>query len=146
MSRLPIALVLWLSLTRAGFSQEARAGLPITNARLLNAGQEPGNWLMYSGNYSSHRFSRLDQITAENVQRLHPKWIFQEHHPRVEATPLVVNGIMYTVRVPNDVVALDAGTGRILWTYVHQIPRDIVSCCGQINRGLAIHGTRLFME
>jgi alcohol dehydrogenase (cytochrome c) len=101
---------------------------------------------MYSGNYSSHRFSRLDQITAENVQRLHSKWIFQEHHPRVEATPLVVNGIMYTVRVPNDVVALDAGTGRILWTYVHQIPRDIVSCCGQINRGLAIHGNRLFME
>ena len=135
-----LALILFVG---TGFSQ---SGLPVTYDRLLKADQEPGNWLMYSGNYRSHRFGSLTEINRENVRRLHPKWIFQEHHPRVEATPLVVDGIMYTVRVPNDVLALDAETGRILWTYVHRVPPGIVSCCGQVNRELAIQGSRLFME
>jgi alcohol dehydrogenase (cytochrome c) len=101
---------------------------------------------MYSGNYRSYRFSKLDQITSQNIQGLHPKWIYQEQHPKLEATPLVVNGIIYTIQVPNDVVALDAETGRVLWTFHHPVPPDIISCCGQINRGLAVHGDRLFME
>src|SRR5262249_24566724 len=121
-------------------------GLPVTYERLLKADQEPGNWLMYSGNYRSHRYSSLNQINRDNVQRLHVKWIFQEHHAKVEATPLVVDGILYTVQPPNTVVALDAGTGRVLWTYVHPVPPGTISCCGQINRGLAISGNRLFME
>ena len=61
---------------------------PITNERLLKADEEPGNWLMYSGNYRSYRYSGLDQITASNVSKLHPKWIYQmktTHH--VETTP-----------------------------------------------------------
>ena len=124
----------------------SQSGLPVTYDRLLKAGQEPGNWLTYSGDYASHRFSSLAQINRENIQKLHTRWIFQEHHSKVEATPLVVDGIMYTVRVPNDVVAIDAETGRLLWTYVHKVPLGIISCCGQVNRGLAIEGNRLFME
>jgi alcohol dehydrogenase (cytochrome c) len=127
-----------------GFSQSP--GLPVTPDRLLHAEREPGNWLMYSGNYSSHRFSSLDQITSESVGRLHAKWVFQSDVPKMEATPVAVDGILYTVRVPNDVIALDGATGRTLWTYSHKVPADVISCCGLVNRGLAIQGTRLFLE
>ena len=91
----------------------ASAGGPVTYERLLKADEEPGNWLMYSGNYRSYRHSRLDQINARNVSKLHLKWVYQmktTHH--VETTPLVVDGIMYATRPPNDVVALDTQTGR----------------------------------
>src|SRR5436190_14630523 len=93
-------------------------GLPVPYDRLLKADQEPGNWLMYSKTYNSWRFSRLDQINTENVNRLHVKWLFQgRHQEKFETTPLVVDGIMYLTRPENDVFALDAQTGRILWAY-----------------------------
>src|SRR5215831_17555194 len=119
---------------------------PVTYERLLKADDEPGNWLMYSGNYGSHRYSRLDQITPENINRLHMKWVYQmntTHH--VETTPLVVDGIMYATRPPNDVVALDTQTGRKLWYFHYPVPDKVYTCCGQVNRGLAILGDRLFM-
>ncbi len=118
----------------------------VTYERLLKADQEPGNWLMYSGNYFSHRFSKLDQINASNVQRLRPKWIYQMRvRHKVETTPLVVDGIMYLTRPPNDVVALETETGRVLWSYNYKAPERVYVCCGQVNRGLAILGDRLFM-
>ena len=114
--------------------------------RLLKAEQEPGNWLTYSGNYHAHRFSRLDQINTANVARLRPKWIFQMRTThKVETSPLVVDGIMYLTRPPNEVIALDAETGRRLWTYQHRVPDRVYLCCGQVNRGLAILDGRLFM-
>src|SRR5262245_58286191 len=88
----------------------------VSYQRLLKADQEPGNWLMYSGNYRSYRYSRLDQITAENVHRLRPRWMYQMRTThKVETSPLVVDGIMYITRPPNDVIALDGETGRRLW-------------------------------
>jgi alcohol dehydrogenase (cytochrome c) len=123
------------------------AGLPVTYERLLKSDQEPGNWLMYSGNYSSWRFSKLDQINTQNVQRLRPKWFYQARtREKVEVTPLVVDGIMYLVRPPNDVVALDAETGRTLWTFEYRVPPRPRPCCGQVNRGVAILDGRLFMN
>ena len=123
------------------------AGGPVTYERLLKPEDEPGNWLMYSGNYASHRYSRLDQITPENVNRLHIKWIYQMNTThKVETTPLVVDGIMYATRPPNDVVALDTQTGRTLWYYRYRVPEKVYTCCGQVNRGLAILGDRLFMS
>jgi hypothetical protein len=68
-------------------------GLPITSERLLNSGKEPGNWLMYSRTYNGWRFSPLDQINTENVNRLKVKWLFQgRHQEKFETTPLVVDG------------------------------------------------------
>lgn len=124
----------------------ARAGEPVTYERLLKADDEPGNWLMYSGNYRGYRHSKLDQINTTNVSRLHLKWIYQmqtTHH--VETSPLVVDGIMYATRPPNDVAAIDTQTGRRLWYYHHPVPEKVYACCGQVNRGLAILGDRLFM-
>ena len=84
----------------------------VTFDRILNAGKEPQNWLTYSGGVSSQRYSTLKQITPDNVKNLELQWIFQSRSlERYEATPLVVDGVMYTVQTPDDVVALDAVTG-----------------------------------
>ena len=87
-----------------------------------------------------------DQITPENVKNLELQWMFQARSlEKFEATPLVVDGILYTVQAPNTVVALDAVTGRIFWTYPYVPARAARPCCGQVNRGLAILGDTLFM-
>src|SRR5438105_8577651 len=120
--------------------------LPVTFERLLKADQEPGNWLMYSNTYNSWRYSRLSQINTQNVKNLHVKWLFQGRHPeKFETTPLVVDGVMYLTRPENDVYAIDAETGRVMWTYSHKNPERTFNCCGKVNRGLAILGNRLFM-
>jgi alcohol dehydrogenase (cytochrome c) len=121
--------------------------LPVTYERLLKADQEPGNWLMYSNTYNSWRFSRLDQINTQNVKNLHVKWLFQgRHQEKFETTPLVVDGIMYLTRPENDVFALDAETGRAMWTYSYKNPAKTYNCCGKVNRGLAILDNRLYMS
>jgi glucose dehydrogenase len=118
----------------------------VTYDRLLQAGREPQNWLTYSGSYSSQRYSTLDQITPGNVKNLEMKWVFQaDSIQKMEATPIVVDGVMYVTQAPNDVVALDAGTGRIFWVYQYRVSPDARVCCGQVNRGLAIYGDTLFM-
>jgi alcohol dehydrogenase (cytochrome c) len=120
---------------------------PVTSERLLKAADEPGNWLMYSHNYSSWRFSSLDQINAQNVKNLHVKWIFQGRHvEKFETTPLVANGIMYLTRPENAIYALDAATGRQLWSYEYRNPARTYNCCGKVNRGLAMLGNTLFMN
>ena len=138
------AMVLALSSTPMGQSPSSR-GLPVTYERLLKAPTEPDNWLTYGGDYRSHHYSRLNQITADNVHRLRAKWIYQFHRPKVEATPIVVDGVMYLTRPPSDVIALDAETGRALWTFEYRLASSVYICCGQVNRGLALLGTTLFI-
>ncbi|HEX4137604.1 MAG TPA: PQQ-binding-like beta-propeller repeat protein [Bryobacteraceae bacterium] len=114
--------------------------------RILAAGKEPQNWLTYSGTLSSQRYSTLDQITQANVKDLELQWVFQAQSlEKFEATALVVDGVMYTVQAPNDVIAIDALTGRVLWIYRYAPSRDARPCCGRVNRGLAILGDTLFM-
>ena len=137
------AMVLLAAATLTLYSQ----GQPVTHDRLLKADQEPGNWLMYSGTYNGWRFSRLNQITTQNVKNLRVKWLFQGRHTeKFETTPLVVDGIMYLTRPENAIYALDALTGRQLWMYEHRNPPRTFNCCGRNNRGLAILGTTLFMN
>jgi alcohol dehydrogenase (cytochrome c) len=118
----------------------------VTFDRLLNASKEPQNWLTYSGSMMSQRHTSLNQITPANAKNLEMQWIFQARSlEKFEATPLVVDGVMYTVQAPNDVVALDAATGRVFWIYSYTPSRAARPCCGRINRGLAILGDTLFM-
>jgi alcohol dehydrogenase (cytochrome c) len=113
----------------------------VTYERILRADSEPGNWLTYSGNYSGHRYSRLDQIQTGNVARLKTAWVYQvDVLHKIETTPLVVDGIMYLSDPPSNVTALDTRTGRTLWHYTREIPKDVRVCCGQVNRGVAILG------
>jgi alcohol dehydrogenase (cytochrome c) len=114
--------------------------------RLLNADKEPHNWLTYSGSMMSQRYSPLTQVTPQNVKNLELEWVYQARSlEKFEATPLVLDGILYTVQAPNDVVALDAVTGRIFWTYSYAPALDARPCCGRVNRGLAILGDTLYM-
>ena len=117
----------------------------VTFDRLLNAQKEPQNWLTYSGTYMSQRYSLLTQITPANARDLALKWVFQARWlDYYQATPLVVDGIMYTTQ-GNDVVALDAVTGKLFWIFPYTPSSDARFCCGRITRGLAIHRDTLFL-
>jgi alcohol dehydrogenase (cytochrome c) len=140
-----VAAAAALAAGHASIAQTPTPGLPVTYERILKAREEPGNWLTYGGDYRSHHYSSLSQITAENVQRLRVKWIHQMHHTKVETTPLVVDGVMYVTRPPSDVLALDAETGHALWTFEYRLPARVYTCCGEVNRGLAILGQTLYL-
>ena len=110
-------LALFLILLLATASLQAQVSFD----RLLRADREPQNWLTYSGTLQSQRFSQLTQITPDNVKNLELQWIFQARSlEKFETTALVVDGIMYTVQAPNDLLALDAVTGRTFWMYSYR--------------------------
>jgi alcohol dehydrogenase (cytochrome c) len=118
----------------------------VSYERLRNAASDPQNWLTYNGSYSSTHHSNLSEINAANVRRLELKWVWQANSlEKLEATPLVVDGVMYLTDPPNDVVALDVRTGRAFWAYRHQVPPGVAPCCGRVNRGLAMLDNTLYM-
>jgi alcohol dehydrogenase (cytochrome c) len=119
---------------------------PVTTERLLEAASHPAEWLMYGGDYASHRFSRLGEINQTNVGRLEIKWVFQRRvNTSFETTPLVADGVMYLTAPPNDVYAISTDTGDLIWEYRRAVANRVPACCGQLNRGLTIAGDRLFM-
>lgn len=136
---LAVALSLCLSVS---FAQAQ-----VSYDRIRNSAAEPQNWLTYSGNYQSHRFSPLAQINTVNVAQLKPSWVYQMRDPgKVETSPLVVDGVMYLSEKPHVVTALDGRTGRPLWTYRRTTPGDARGCCGIPNRGLAVLGETLYLN
>ena len=123
-----------------------RVQAQVTSDRLVNAAREARNWLIYSGGYFSNRYSGLTRITPANAKNLELKWMYQAAVAGAwQTTPLVVDGVMYLTQRPNDVVALDAKTGRVFWIYRYQLDPTQIVCCGANNRGLAILGDTLFM-
>ncbi len=141
--KLKATLALAALLPLAAFAQ-------VSPERLLNADSEPGSWLLHHGAYDGQRHSDLTQITPRNVDQLDLQWIWQVRSTagaaqKFEATPLFVDGVLYTVSPPNDVIALDPKTGRVFWTYPYTPDPEARVCCGRVNRGLAIHGETLFM-
>src|SRR5438445_4092883 len=130
--------VLLLIIIMASCFWEPTSQAQVSFERILGASKEPENWLTYSGTTLSQRYSLLDQITPANVKNLELQWIYQARSlQKFEATALVVDGIMYTVQAPNDVIALDAATGRVFWTYSHH-PEHGRPCCGRVNCRLDI--------
>ena len=118
----------------------------VSSDRLNDATDEPQNWLTYSGGYFSQRYSTLDEVTPSNVTDLEQKWVYQTSvMGSWQSTPLVVDGVMYLTQRPNDIVALDARTGRVFWVYHYPTPSGQRSCCRSNNRGVAILGNTLFM-
>jgi alcohol dehydrogenase (cytochrome c) len=118
----------------------------VTWDRILKSNQEPQNWLTYGGSLTSQRHSELTQITPQNARDLELKWVFQSRSlEKHEVTPLVVNGTMYTVQSPNDVIALNAETGKSIWTYTYKPDPAGRNCCGRLTRGLAILDDTLFL-
>jgi alcohol dehydrogenase (cytochrome c) len=121
--------------------------------RIRQARSEPHNWLTYYGAYDGQRYSPLDQINTENVGRLKPAWVFQcgavglqagATTYAFEASPIVVDGVMYITGWDGWCWALDAVTGQELWRYRHAIPFDVSLCCGNVNRGVAVAHGKVF--
>ena len=118
----------------------------VTFERILHGDREPQNWLSYSGTPFNQRYSPLTQITPANIKGLQQQWVWQARSlEKFEATPIVVDGVMYTVEAPNNVVALDAATGRPFWTFAYTPAPEGRPCCGRVNRGVAILGNTLYM-
>ena len=117
--------------------------------RLINARSEPQNWFMYWGDYQGTHYSPLTQINANNLRQLKPAWSFPilGGNSVLEATPIVVDGVMYTTGSgnPATVTAIDARTGRQIWRWTRQ--QKVVNPY-EINpfaRGVAMLGNRLFV-
>jgi alcohol dehydrogenase (cytochrome c) len=104
------------------------------------------DWPSYNGQTSGSRYSPLAQITTSNVSGTVPKWIFSlPNTSRLQATPVVVNGVMY-VTSANECYALDAGAGRQIWHYQRPRTKGLVgNAAGGINRGVTVAGDRVFM-
>src|SRR3954464_14322276 len=126
----------------------------VTYERILDARSEPQNWLTYYGAYDGQRYSPLDQIDTDSVQRLSLAWVFsfapQGLHAgqstyAFENAPIVVDGVMYVSGWDGWVWALDAKTGQLLWQYKHAIPFDTSLCCGNVNRGVAVAKGKVFV-
>jgi glucose dehydrogenase len=112
---------------------------------LRQAGEDPANWLTYSRGFYNQRHSPLTEIDRSNVRRLVPKWIYQTGlSGTFQASPLVEDGKMYVSLPNNHVVALDAGSGDLIWRYNHKLTIEKL-CCGPANRGLALGYGRLYM-
>jgi alcohol dehydrogenase (cytochrome c) len=109
--------------------------------------QSDGQWLMYSGNYSSHRHSPLTQLTPDNVAKLQPVWVYQPPGTgSVESTPVVANGVMYVTSGPTMAAALDLRSGKALWEWTRPIAASVLNLgFPRVNRGVAIDGNTVYV-
>jgi quinohemoprotein ethanol dehydrogenase len=142
-----LASLFWM----AGVSEGEAAGTGaarVDAGRLANAAADPANWLTHGGTYAEQRFANLDQINADNVGKLGLAWSYDLDTNRgQEATPLIIDGTMYTTTAWSKVVALDAATGKVKWTYDPEVPmeRGQAACCDVVNRGLAAYDGMVFL-
>ena len=119
----------------------------VDDASLVAASDNSKDWLTHGLNYSENRFSQLNSITDENVSELGLSWTYDLKSNRgVEATPIVVDGIMYATGPWSIVYAIDARTGKELWTYDPEVPKSWAqkACCDVVNRGVALYKGKVF--
>jgi len=104
------------------------------------------DWPTYGRDLSGQRFSPASQINTNNINRLSEAWHYKSGiQASFQATPIVQNGVMYLSLPFNDVVALDAKTGKELWHYKHNRRKDWQLCCGPANRGVAVSEGKVFI-
>jgi len=105
------------------------------------------NWISYNGDYSGRRYSGLSEINPLNVGQLRAQWVFHARNSsRLEVTPVVVEGMMF-VTAANDVLALDAGTGRIVWHHSRPLSEGLIDDASRhINRGVGLWRNRVYVE
>ena len=116
--------------------------------RITNARDEPGNWLAHARTYDEQRFSTLDQINDSNAQELGLAWYFDTGTDRgLEASPIVIDGIMYSTGSWSVVFANDARTGELIWKYDPQVPKawGANACCDVVNRGVAVWKGKVYV-
>ena len=116
---------------------------PVTDQRLVNP--EPENWLMYRRTYDGWGYSPLEQVTPANAAALVPVWTFStgvaEGH---QAPPIVNNGVMFVSTPQNQVLALDAKSGDLLWRYKRDLPEDLFQL-HPTNRGVGLYEDKVYL-
>ncbi len=120
----------------------------VDGARIIGADAEPDNWLAHGRTYSEQRFSPLNKINADNVKDLGLAWTYNTDTIRgLEASPIVVDGVMFATGSWSVVYALDAKTGEELWKYDPQVPGEWgrKPCCDVVNRGVAVWKGRVYV-
>ena len=146
---LAVLVCVGCSLAAKPVQPETPKGAAQVNAsRLLNADAEPQNWLTHGRTYNEQRFSPLKRINDQNAVRVGLAWYFDmDTHRGQEATPLVVDGVMYFTTAWSKVVALDAATGGLLWSYDPKVPPQwaVNACCDVVNRGVAVWQGKVFV-
>lgn len=121
----------------------------ITQQRVIDAHLEPDNWLTHGRDYAEQRHSPLNDINEHNINQLGLAWHKDMLYNRgLEATPIVVDGVMYVTGLWSTVYALDAATGEQRWFYDPRVPRDSTArkmCCDAVNRGVAVWGDNVYV-
>ena len=123
-------------------------GASITAERVAAADSEPGNWMAHGRTTDEQRFSPLDQINATNVSKLGVAWEYQTGTVRgLEASPIVVDGVMFITGNWGVVEAMDARTGKQLWKYDPEVPGEWArnACCDIVNRGVAVYEGKVYV-
>lgn len=120
----------------------------VDDGRLVNADSSPGEWLSYGRNYQEDRYSDLHQINKGNIKNLGLAWSYVLGTDRgVEATPVIVDGIMYVTGSWSVVFAINAATGKLIWKYDPKVPGryGMKPCCDVVNRGVALYKGKVYV-
>ena len=120
----------------------------VSQDRLLNADNEPGQWMMVGGTYDERHYSPLDEIDRDNVNELGLAWYADyDINLSQQGTPLYIDGVIYVSTAWSMVNAFDARTGELLWHYDPETNREIVTkvCCGIVNRGIAAFEGNIYL-
>jgi alcohol dehydrogenase (cytochrome c)/quinohemoprotein ethanol dehydrogenase len=124
------------------------AAANVSDAQIVQAESQPENWLTYGRTYSEQRFSPLQSINDKSASQLGLAWYFDLDTDRgQEATPIVVDGVMYFSTAWSKVFALNAATGARLWSYDPNVPRQwgANACCDVVNRGVAVWQGKIYL-
>lgn len=146
--RLKRLLIAGLGLAGSAALWAANPVQAVDDQFIISNAQSGKDWPSYGLNYQENRFSPLKQINKSNVKKLGLAWSYDLDAIRgVESTPVVVNGVMYVTAPWSVVHAVDARTGKPLWTYDPKVPREggYKGCCDVVNRGVAVYKGRVYV-
>jgi alcohol dehydrogenase (cytochrome c) len=131
------------SATRPSMPAALRDYQPVTTERLTHP--EPGDWLMGRRTYDGWGYSPLSQITANNVERLRPVWVYSTGETKAhESAPIVSSGVMFVSTPTSQVIAIDAKSGNLLWRYQHT-RRPGATVAYDVNRGVAVYKDKVLL-
>lgn len=137
-----------LLLVGCGSKLEDPEFVKVDTARILAEASKGNEWLTYGGTYDEQRFSPLTAISPANIATLGVAWTYEFPTSHgVEATPIVADGTIFVTGAWSVVAALDAKTGKLLWQYDPQVPKEklVKGCCDAVNRGVAVYEGKVFV-
>ena len=141
-------LTLMASAATTSALAEGDGSKPVTWEDILNDEKTTNDVVNWGMGVRNHRYSSLEKINLENISRMRPAWSFSfgdEKQRGQETQALVHDGVIYVTASYSRLFALDAKTGKKLWSYSHRLPDDIRPCCDVVNRGAAIFGDKIYM-